>query len=409
MTSFPLVHLQLPDYTISQVPVPLHCGINSLSHAYLNARAVVYGWTMCQLGVEKWDIYDLQYQKMLSEENARQFPKYLLSRTDSEDNSSDILQQNKTLVRTLLKEKVNQDKSLHEVKSIFLAKNISCDKVEELYVERKFVKYTFQRLLNQTQVYLTENADNISPVYIKSLFQGTSSLGEISPPLSSLPSFVALKEPLDAMQSGQKQFYLRKYLLHVKKCLKSVQIMNEAEIEFLQELSCCLIEMFITLDQFSIMTEQNDSEIVDSFLYELRNDCPKSLKNLKFLADGVTEKCSSAFTRNVATALKDWKCGRSAEISMSSTFTNRKVLCFLKDLCEHSYDVIPPTGERFSALSGLGIFTPFRCAHYWQQTLCDYNQVIAIPGLALLITKVLAGHHDLYIMILHNHMFFGAQ
>ena len=183
------VHLQLPDYTISQVPVPLHCGINSLSHAYLNARAVVYGWTMCQLGVEKWDIYDLQYQKMLSEENARQFPKYLLSRTDSEDNSSDILQQNKTLVRTLLKEKVNQDKSLHEVKSIFLAKNISCDKVEELYVERKFVKYTFQRLLNQTQVYLTENADNISPVYIKSLFQGTSSLGEISPPLSSFAIF----------------------------------------------------------------------------------------------------------------------------------------------------------------------------------------------------------------------------
>ena len=82
---------------------------------------------------------------------------------------------------------------------------------------------------------------------------------------------------------------------------------------------------------------------------------------------------------------------------------------FLKDSCEHSYDVIPPTGERFSALSGLGIFTPFRCAHYWQQTLCDYNQVLAIPGLALLITKVLAGHYDLYIMILHNHMFFGAQ
>ena len=318
---------QLPAFHVIHVEVQSHRGHNSLSHAYLNARALIFGWLYYNTD-KQWQTYllGLYNEKLVSEENANKFPEYIINPNETRDDLSDGRQH---LILDSIEVYVGKRYTLSKVKGKLPKPDC---KIEELFIEQNYLKFAFEAFLIDTEAFVTRNVNSLH--LIQSLFCG-SHFRDISEPLKVLPSYSLLIEPVDALQAGCWIFQEYKEKVHT--FWRSINVLSDEESGFLKVLSQMLVQSFLqerVSFSLDIDTTGDPTEVTTDFIDFILTSHDPVFKALKISATNVGEvkNTSHTFCRNLVSELRDWNVKQLIHMEKSSNFPTESVL-----LCKTAY------------------------------------------------------------------------
>ena len=276
----------LSEYSFEQLNVTNQSQSNSLCHAYMNIRALVFGWSFCESGGMPWANYldNIFYEEMLWEGNINlivhaQKTNSFLEKPEDESHS-------KTVIRNIMKECIKNEIKLGQVKQLLWSDNIIHSHLDEWYVEKKYVKYTFRTFLYDIKEYINVNQDSLGIDVFNGIVQLTRMV-DVGQPFNQLPSYQLVRDAIKSIHRYDDKLYLKQLKISISECLRKINSTMQAESDFMVEMRTVLKEWFISNDSYVTAFSQctNQRLLPDMFLEVVRSSDSPQMEYMKILLE----------------------------------------------------------------------------------------------------------------------------